>query len=692
MANTDVSPPLEQPVRFLKGVGPKRAELLGRLGVWTVRDLLHYYPRRHEDRREITPVRRLKINQVQTVEGEVLAMGQRRSQRGVHVFELALGDSSGVIHAVWFNQPYLRNFFKVGDRYILHGKVTLYKKVTLLSPEYEKVEASDEGEPIHTHRIVPIYGLTESLGQRFLRGLQYRVCREYAAQAPEILPDGLRQKLALDPIDQSLEGIHFPETPEQNERARRRLIFQEFFLLQMALVLRRQSNASRRGLTHAAGGELLERFKDLVPFDWTEDQRKAIGEIEQDMTSGRLMNRLLQGEVGIGKTLVALYAAVLTIQNKFQAALMAPTEILAEQHFLTAKTFLEPLGVHVALLISSLPQPEKARIVEEIKEGRLDLLIGTHALIQKSIAFARLGLVVIDEQHKFGVDQRSQLQKKAGGTHSLVLTATPIPRTLALTVYGDLDVSTMQEKTGRGASTQTLWLREGDRERVYQFLEEEVSQGHQAYIVYPIIRASSKTGLKSAIEEALRLSKERFPHRRLGLLHGELSSREKQALMESFRTGGIDILVATSMVEVGLDIPNATVMVVEEAHRFGLSQLHQLRGRIGRGQAASTFILLCDAPTRDAQTRLQTLERLEDGFRIAEEDLALRGPGEFFGMEQSGLPELRLGDLARDVELMALARREAEQIVLGDPRLEDSCYALLKREIGERFSRDCFGV
>ncbi|MBL7157337.1 MAG: ATP-dependent DNA helicase RecG [Candidatus Omnitrophica bacterium] len=674
-------------IRYLKGVGPKRAEILKNLEINTVEDILYYLPRRYEDRSNFTFIKDLKVGEYQTVKGKVLTLGRHRTKRGINLFQLALGDKTGVIYCVWFNQPFLNKFFKTGQEIIIYGKVEKYAKLQINHPEYEIVK--EERDSVNIGRIVPIYSLTQDVNQRYLRFLIHEAIADFLSCLRENLPTNIRARRRLVDIRFAVRNIHFPASFENLDKAYKRLVFEEFFILQLALALKKKDiKTDTRGIRHSLDAGLINSFKKLFPFELTQSQLKAINEIESDMANPKPMNRLLEGDVGSGKTVVATYALLLTRENGYQAAVMAPTEILARQHYINISELLMPLGINVRLLVSGLKPAKKDEIKNEIRKGDADIVIGTHALIWEGVDFKKLGLVVIDEQHKFGVTQRHILRTKGENPDVLVMTATPIPRTLALTVYGDLDISVIKELPKGRYPITTYCFEEEKRQNVYLFIKEEIKKGRQAYIVYPRIwlRKDATTAMKAATHMYNKFQEEIFPDLQVGLIHGRLEANKKDAIMKKFKDGKLDILVSTTVIEVGIDVPNASVMVVENAERFGLSQLHQLRGRIGRGGYPSYCILLGNPGTEAAKKRFYTMSETQDGFKVAEEDLELRGPGEFFGTKQHGLPELRFGNILRDFEIMEQARSEAFALVKQDPYFRNPRNSFIKQALRRRFS------
>jgi len=673
-------------IRYLKGVGPKRSVYLNKLGIFTVEDLLYYLPRRYEDRSNFTLIKDLTPGEYKTVRGKILTMGSHITKRRLNVFQIALGDDTGVIYCVWFNMPFLKKNFKKDEELIVYGKVERYEKLQINHPEYEIIK--EDSDLVNIGKIVPIYRATQEITQRYMRFLANEALRDYIHNTQENLPASIMARHHLVDLRFAFKNIHFPVSFENLEKAYRRLVFDEFFVLQLALALKKRGlKTEASGIRHAVDENLIDSFKKLFPFEPTSSQLKAIKEIEKDMKSPKRMNRLLEGDVGSGKTFVALYALLLTVKNGFQASLMVPTEILARQHYITISEVLMPMGVSVRLLVSGMKAKDKEKIKNEIKEGEADIIIGTHALIWEDVEFKKLGLAIIDEQHKFGVAQRHVLQKKGENPDVLVMTATPIPRTLAMTVYGDLDVSVIKELPKGRCPITTLSVDEEKREEIYKFIEEEVKKGRQAYIVYPRISETKEkpSSLKAATQMYNKLQEEVFPGLKLGLIHGKINTKEKETVMKKFKSKKINILISTTVIEVGIDISNASVMVIENAERFGLSQLHQLRGRIGRGDYPSYCVLMGRPKTEAAQKRFETMTETQDGFKVAEEDLELRGPGEFLGTRQHGLPELRFGNILRDFEIMEEARKEAFDLIRTDPELKESRNAFIKKVLKERF-------
>lgn len=676
---------LDAPVHLIHGVGRERAQRLARLGVQTIRDLLYLLPRRYVDFRALKPIHRLRIGEEVTVIGEVMDIGSKQTGNGLTVIKALLTDGSGVIECTWFNQPYLLDRIQPGQFIVVSGRVDEFLgRPVFRSPEWEPADR----ELLHTARIVPIYPLTEGLTQRMMRSILKRVVDYWADRVEDPIPAWIREAYGFPDLPTALKQVHFPEDWEPLEKARRRLAFDEVFYLQIGLLEVRRRWRSIPGRALEFDEAALERAVEALPFALTGAQRRALDQILTDIRSGVPMNRLLQGEVGSGKTVVAALAAYAVFLSGAQSAIMAPTEILAEQHYRTLITLAERWAgaglptPTIHRLTSGVSGAERAQIYSELAEGTCHLVVGTHALIQEEVTFRDLAFVVIDEQQRFGVMQRAALRSKGYNPHVLVMTATPIPRTLALTLYGDLDLSVLDEMPPGRRPVLTRWLMPEERERAYAFIRRQVEQGRQAYIICPLVEGSDKIEAKAAVEEYERLQREIFPDFRLGLIHGRMKSEEKEAIMNAFARGEIQILVATPVVEVGVDVPNATVILIEGADRFGLAQLHQFRGRVGRSSHQSYCLLLAESPSESAVERLRAIETIYDGFQLAQKDLEMRGPGDFLGTRQSGFPEMRLADLT-DLRLLEIAREAAERLAERDPDLQ----APEHRRLAEAVSR-----
>jgi len=630
---------------------------------------LYYPPRRYLDRSLIKNIRDIRVGDNVTLFGQVSDKGLVHTRRNFTIFNLLVSDDTGYLLCKWFNQPYLKDRFQIGDRIVVSGLVLSDHGLSMANPEYELLD-SEDAELIHTGRIVPLHPVTGGLSAKQIRQVIKSALEGYLQQIAEPLPPELIMAKDLMGIRQAISQLHFPDAPEILEQAHRRLAFEELLYLELILFLKK--NALQ---IHGVGAKINSSdwkndFSSLLPFTLTGAQIRVIGEISNDIGQTRPMHRLLQGDVGSGKTMVALAAMIQAVRGGTQASLMAPTELLAEQHYNFLHPWFDRLGMTSALLTSKIKSKQRAEIYQGLSDGRLNVCVGTQALVQESVEFANLGLAIIDEQHRFGVRQRADFRFKGKHPHTLVMTATPIPRTLAMTVYGDLDVSTIDQMPQGRRSITTKWTAEANRSKVYDFIEQQLEQGRQAYVVYPVIEESDKTELKAAIKMHRTLSQDYFKGRRVGLMHGQLPTEDRQAVMEDFRDHRIDILVSTTVIEVGIDVPNANVMFIEQAERFGLSQLHQLRGRVGRGSHKSYCILMAGPKlTLEARLRLDTMQSLSDGFKIAEKDLELRGPGEFWSTRQHGLPQLKIADLSRDADLIAPAREEAKNILAGDPDL-----------------------
>lgn len=660
---------LDSPVTVVSGIGPAYAEKLEHLGVKTIHDLLYFFPRRYDDYSHLKPINRLQYGDEVTIMGTVWEAGEKRVRGGASLFRAILSDGSGTIQCTWFN-PYVANQIKRGTQIVISGKVTEYNgRLTFSSPEYELLDA----ELLNTARIVPVYALTEGIGNRWLRKITRRVVDYWTPRLVDELPEAVRNSTGVMSLSTAIMQAHFPDSASALEGARKRLAFDELFLLQVGLLKQKQQWRAEAGRALIANRAALEPFLAALPYPLTEAQQRVIDDLLNDLGTTRPMSRLVQGDVGSGKTVVAAAAMFLAAQSQAQAALMAPTEILAEQHYknlaqlcaaVNAQAVAQPLTVR--LLTGSTPAGDRATILDEIATGHANLVVGTHALIQEAVAFHDLALAIIDEQHRFGVAQRAALRQKGFNPHVLVMTATPIPRTLALTLYGDLDLSVIDQMPPGRQPIETRIVLPLERERAYTFMRTQIEKGRQAFIICPLVEESDKIEAKAAIEEHARLQKEVFPQFKLGLLHGRMRPDDKDAAMRAFASNETQILVSTSVVEVGIDVPNATIIMIEGAERFGLAQLHQFRGRVGRGAHKSYCLLQTELSAADLTERLKAVEASTDGFVLAEKDLELRGPGQFLGTRQSGLPDLNMSNLA-DARLIDQARREAEKLLALDP-------------------------
>ena len=683
-----VASAFDTPLQYVKGVGPQRARLLERLGLRTVRDALDAFPRDYQDRRTPVPFHRLRPGEPAVVTGTVFGVAPPPRGRPRAPVFVTFREGSGYFTARWFNQPYVAQKLRRGLRAVLFGKMVIDDRTRrpLFEPDDYEILEEDERLSIHMGRIVPVYPLTEGLTQRPRRTIAYEIVQGYAGLVPDWLPERLRRAHDLRPGLDAYRAIHFPESFEAVEPARRRFVYEDFFQLELGLALRKRRQAARPGHAIDPPGVLVRRLLASLPFRLTPAQVRVWEEIRADLARPVPMNRLLQGDVGSGKTIVATMALLTAVEAGHQTVLMAPTEILAEQHLLTVRALVEPLGVSVALLHAGQKGREREGALAKLRDGTAAIAVGTHALIQDEVDLPRLGLAVVDEQHRFGVLQRATLRRKGEHPDILVMTATPIPRTLALTLYGDLDVSVLDDLPPGRQPIRTDWRDQGKRAAIHDFVRDQLRQGRQAYVVYPLVEETEASDLKAATVMAERLQAEVFREWRVGLVHGRLGYEAKERVMRGFKAGDIHVLVATTVIEVGIDVPNASVMLIEHAERFGLAQLHQLRGRVGRGSARSYCILLAGGPpSPDAKRWLDAMVKTQDGFLIAEEDLEIRGPGEFFGTRQSGLPEFRAASLLRDGRLLEIARRDAMALVERDPGLRLPEHRTLRDEMVARW-------
>ena len=678
---------LDRPVQFLKGVGPKRADALARMGIGTARDLLYHIPRRYDDASTITPIANLEVGVDVTVIGRVRSKGVIPTRTGLRIFQAVLEDDSGIITASWPGQPWLDRKLAKGDVLLASGPVKFFHGRQIQPREFITLSHDEDSEM--GGRVFVSYPASEEVPQWVLRRIFESNLNKLLEWVPddEYMSERERQELGLLKLDEALSLIHRPGDLDDAERGRRRLAFDELFHLQLVQAqARRKATELGPGISHQRSNELIRPLHDALPFELTEAQARVLSEIYADMQMDRRMNRLLQGDVGAGKTIVALFAMLLAAEGGYQSALMAPTEILAEQHFRQVHSVLQPLGVNVVLLTGSLKGQKRDQALEAIESGSGQVIIGTHALIQDSVSFGNLGLLIVDEQHRFGVRQRmALLERKNNCPDLLVMSATPIPRSLAMAFYGDLDLSVLDELPPGRKPVKTELRTPAQRESVYKFVRTQIEKGRQAYLVYPLVSESDKLDLLAATEEFERLKLEAFPGSSLGLLHGQLPASQKEETMSAFARGDLDLLVATTVVEVGIDIPNASVMLIENAERFGLSQLHQLRGRVGRGPAKSHCILIAEPEAR-ASERLNIFRDSTDGFEIARADLRMRGQGDFFGSQQHGRdPILQFSDLIADEDLLVLAQDTARQIISVDPNLEHTDHKRLSELIESRY-------
>jgi len=690
MSTSSASHPraLESEAQFLKGVGPKNAAALLKLGIRTVRDLIFYFPRRYEDRTNLPRMQATRPGQNVTVRGKLLGVEGRPTRGGKVLLKAAISDGTATITLVWFNQPWVKRRLEA-----YRGDVIAYGQIKesgyayeIHNPEYELIDEDEADDQFA--RIAPVYPLSEGVSQWVVRRAIASALVAGLDAVEDPLPESILRREKLKPLPWCLQQIHHPETLEARDEARSRMVFEEFFYMQVALAVRRQQTQQEVGIGfpisklgpgelaapglfgESKGETLADELHALLPFELTGAQKRVIGEIWADMERPYPMNRLLQGDVGSGKTAVAAAAMLAAVRCGYQAAIMAPTEILAEQHGSSLRRLFEPLGIEVDLLVGKLTPTQKKKAASRTKEGLVHIAVGTHALIQEGVEFKKLGLVVIDEQHRFGVLQRAALRGKGiGNPDVLVMTATPIPRTLTMTIYGDLDLSILDEMPPGRKPIKTHWKLPNDRPAVYQGIRKLIADGRQAYVVCPLIQESESLTAQAAQDLYYRMTTHILPDLRIGLLHGQMKAKEKEEVMESFRRHELDVLVTTTVIEVGVDVPNATTMVIEDANRFGLSQLHQLRGRVGRGQNQSFCVLIGEATNDEATSRLRTMVETTDGFKIAEEDLRIRGPGELMGTKQAGALDLHLADLIQDSRMLEVARQAAIELLENDPNL-----------------------
>lgn len=669
---------LQTPVQYLKGVGPKLAKVLKKVGIETIEDVLYFVPREYEDRTQIPPIGKLQVGDNVVVKGVVASVHNQVTRSRYSVLKVLIEDKSGYIEAVWFNQPYLAGLFRRGMKLIVSGRVEISEYSGTMQFIVREFEV-DVGENL---KFVPRYPLTKGLYPKKIREIVKTALKEHLKEVVDLLPEEIRTEYGLLAIQKALKKLHFPNNLKELEPAHRRLAFDDFFVFQLGLLLRRRKVKKSKGIAFDLDQVKLNAFIDQLPFALTKAQQRVLDEILADMKAKQPMNRLIQGDVGSGKTIVATIAALGAIQNGYQVAIMAPTEILAQQHYEKIVKFLSCCDVKVKLLTGTTQRKEKIQ-----ETGNWQLVIGTHALIEEKIQFEKLGLVIIDEQHRFGVLQRAKLKQKGLSPDIIFMTATPIPRSLAFTLYGDLDRSIIDEMPPGRTPIKTNYVPKSKRKSSYGFMRKEIEQGRQIFVVCPLVEESEKLDLKAAMEEAERLQEDVFPDYKVGLLHGRLKGEEKDQIMKKFRDGKLQILVSTTVIEVGIDIPSASVMVVEHAERFGLSQLHQLRGRIGRGTDQSYCFLFGNPKTPDAKERIKAMVESTDGFHIAEVDLRLRGPGDFLGVRQSGLPEFRVADIIKDEDILREARQAAADLLKADPTLKQEEHQILKEAVKSMYGK-----
>ena len=675
---------LKKSIAYIKGIGAARAGLFQRLNLFTVEDILTYFPRDYEDRSNLKKISEMEDGDLCAFEGITMSkVSESRLRKGLNVYKIYIKDESGTIIATWFNQPFIKNVFHVGESYVFYGRVSKkYRTLEINSPVYEKVESK---EMKNTCRIIPVYASTAQLSQNTIRTTIRNGLKLIDGSMEEILPESLRKEYSLAEINYAIENIHFPKSDKDFQIARKRLVFEELFLLQMGLLhIKNFFENTKKGIQFKKNID-VEAFIEKLPFQLTRAQKKVLKEVEDNMEGNASMNRLIQGDVGSGKTIIAVLALLKAVKSGFQGTLMVPTEILAHQHF---KTFLDTFrdsGIRVGLLVGSQTKKQKEEILFDLKTGAIDILIGTHALIEENVVFDKLGLVITDEQHRFGVRQRAELSQKGNNPDVLVMTATPIPRTLALILYGDLDISIIDELPPGRKPIETYSVDESKRARINLFIRKRVAEGRQVYIVCALVEDSDTITATSAMEMSERIANSDFADLKVGLIHGKMKSKDKEAVMRGFTEGTISILVSTTVIEVGVNVPNATVMIIENAERFGLAQLHQLRGRVGRGGEQSYCILYNHGKAKIVEERMKIMQKTNDGFIISEKDLELRGPGEFFGTRQHGIPDLKIANLFKDMEILKLSQEAAMALLKKDRNLELDENQPMKQKIREKY-------
>ncbi|WP_028991668.1 ATP-dependent DNA helicase RecG [Thermoanaerobacter thermocopriae] len=677
--------PLNLDIQYVKGVGPKRAKLLKKLGIQTVEDLLFYFPKDYENRSSILKIEDLTVGEKQTFKGYIVGSPREIKTSRVIITKVPVKDGTGAVELVWYNQPYIKNNLKIGEEYIINGKLRVkYGQLIVENPVIEK----SEDFKLNTGRIVPIYGLTEGLTQNAIRKIMFNALKEYVQEVEEFFDEEFLSEKRLMDIKSALININFPQNEAYLEQAKYRFKYQELFLLQMALFLMKGSAKEKKGIKFERVD--LKPFIMGLPFKLTQAQVKVLKEIIADMNSHKVMNRLVQGDVGSGKTVVAACSMYIAVKNGYQVAMMAPTEILAKQHYSTLKELFKNTDIKIGLLSGSLSPSNKKEVLEKIKKGDYDIIVGTHALIEDDVVFNNLGLCITDEQHRFGVRQRALLTQKGKNPDVLVMTATPIPRTLALILYGDLDISIIDQLPPGRKKVKTYVISSSVRKKAYEFAMKEVKKGRQVYVVCPLIEESDKISAMSAEIVYREIYKDAFKEAKVGLLHGKMADSEKEKVMEEFVNGKIDILVSTTVIEVGVNVPNATVMIIENAERFGLAQLHQLRGRVGRSEFQSYCILISYSNSDVAKKRLGVLAQTSDGFKIAEKDLEIRGPGEFLGLRQHGLPEFKIANIVEDIDILKIVQKDVEELLKKDPKLEN--YPKIKNILLNQFYQKLEGI
>lgn len=670
---------LEKPVQYIKGIGPKISLLFNRINIFSIEDLITHFPRAYQDRRLVKPIYSLKDGDVAPVVGEVCLIDRGHyTSTGKHMVRVVLKNDTGMIAGVWFNQRYIMNNFKIGEKCLFYGRVSAgFGEKRIINPEYEIIEGNSSSS------IIPIYPSTKNLSQKVIRNALFKVLNSEEINFQESLPEDILQKYGLCRLSDAFKNIHFPNDNLQVTEAEKRIKFEELLELQLGLMLERQRIGENNGISFSIADE-LKSFISGLNFKLTNAQKKAVKEILCDMKSNKQMNRLVQGDVGSGKTIVAAIAIFNAVKCGYQCAMMAPTEILASQHCGTLKELFGDFGINVELLSGKVTQKQKDEIKKKLKSGEIDVITGTHAVIQEDVEFKNLGLVITDEQHRFGVRQRALLNMKGKNPDVLVMTATPIPRTMALFIYGDLDISIIDELPPGRQKVDTYAVKPVMRQRVYNFVKKEIQKGRQAYIVCPLVEESDALNAQSAVETAESLEKGFLSGVRIGLLHGRMKPSEKDDIMMKFKNKEIDVLISTTVIEVGINVPNATVMVIENADRFGLAQLHQLRGRVGRGTEKSYCVLISEMNTEESRKRMKIMKELSDGFMIAQKDMEIRGTGEFFGTRQHGLPELKLADIFKDARILKTTNELAKELIQSGRIFNDEC-SILREKVMKKF-------
>lgn len=683
---------LSDSISTIKGVGEQTKKKFYRLNIYTIFDLITHYPREYDDRRQIKKIHEIKLGEDNTVIATVAAPPQIMKKRNLIIVRVRFKDATGSIFAVFYGQAYMKNAFHLGEVYVLSGKVVLkYGMIQMESPELEKVATTSDKET--AAKIVPIYPTTYKMSQKILRNFIQDTLQKVETKLIENIPKSIRNQYELADRKFAIQNIHFPQSNSDFFKARKRIVFEELFMLQTGLMMIKQGIHENQNGILFKDSPFIKEFIQSFPFELTNAQKRVFEEVKTDMLDSKVMNRLVQGDVGSGKTIIAILALVLAVKNGYQAAFMAPTEVLSMQHYESLISLLEPFGISVGVLVGSLTKKQKEEALSKIKTHEVDIVVGTHALIQDKVEFESLGLVITDEQHRFGVRQRVTLSKKGHNPDVLVMTATPIPRTLALILYGDLDISIVDELPPGRQLIKTYAVNTSYRHRIYNFIKKQIDQGRQAYIICPMVEESEENDeLQAVTTYTEKLKNEDFKDLKIAYLHGKMKPREKQNIMDDFVKNKIKILISTTVIEVGVNVPNSTVMLIENAERFGLAQLHQLRGRVGRGLHQSYCVLMSDSKNKVTKERLQVMEQTNDGFVISETDLNLRGPGEFFGTRQHGLPDMKIANLYKDIELLKLAQTASKDILSNDPKLEKKEHIYLRNEIIRLFQEKDMSV